>query len=56
VRHGSVVPAFAGNLEVSHTFYAPPFSFTGTIHGVTVDISGELSKDDEAALTVLMAR
>ncbi|CAM3305452.1 arylsulfatase [Occultella aeris] len=36
--------------------YDPPFAFTGTIHQVTVDLSGELIADDEADLRVLMAR
>ena len=30
--------------------YQPPFKFTGTLHGVTMDVSGELIKDDEQAL------
>ncbi len=40
--------------------YQPPFEFTGTIHSVTVDVSGKLlldSKEQEAALAkVAMAR
>ena len=28
--------------------YKPPFKFTGTLHRVTVDVSGELIKDEEA--------
>jgi arylsulfatase len=36
--------------------YAPPFEFTGTIHSVTVDVSGELIKDTEAELRQIMAR
>jgi arylsulfatase A-like enzyme len=36
--------------------YHAPFRFTGTIHKVTVDLSGELIKDKEAELRVLMAR
>jgi hypothetical protein len=35
--------------------YASPFKFTGTIHSVTVDVSGELIRDDEAELRVHMA-
>ena len=34
----------------------PPLPFTGTLSGVTVDVSGELIKDDEHALKVVMAR
>ena len=30
--------------------YKPPFKFTGTLYSVTVDVSGELIKDDEQAL------
>jgi arylsulfatase A-like enzyme len=36
--------------------YTPPFKFTGTLHSATVDVSGELIADDEAALRVVMAR
>jgi hypothetical protein len=36
--------------------YKPPFSFTGTIHSVTVDVSGELIKDTAAELRMAMAR
>jgi len=36
--------------------YQPPFRFTGTLHGVTVDVSGDLIKDTEATLRVAMAR
>ena len=36
--------------------YEPPFAFTGTIHSVTFDLSGELIADDEAELARLMAQ
>ena len=36
--------------------YPSPFKFTGTIHSVTVDVSGELIQDPEAELRVHMAR
>jgi len=36
--------------------YKPPFRFTGTIHNVTVDVSGDLIKDTEAEMRVVMAR
>jgi arylsulfatase A-like enzyme len=36
--------------------YASPFRFTGTIYGVTVDVSGDLIKDTEAELRLVMAR
>ena len=36
--------------------YEPPFTFTGTIHAVTVDISGELIEDEEVTLRRLMAQ
>ncbi|HEU6445855.1 MAG TPA: arylsulfatase [Gaiellaceae bacterium] len=36
--------------------YPSPFAFTGTIDHVTVDVSGELIKDDEAELRVHLAR
>ncbi len=35
--------------------YSPPFRFTGTIHEVTIDLSGDLIEDDEARLARLMA-
>jgi arylsulfatase len=34
----------------------PPCTFTGTIHSVTFDVSGDLIEDDEATLRRLMAR
>jgi hypothetical protein len=36
--------------------YAPPFEFTGAIHRVIVDVSGELIVDSEAELRAVMAR
>ena len=36
--------------------YTSPFKFTGTIHKVTVDVSGELIHDPEAELRAHMAR
>jgi arylsulfatase len=36
--------------------YEPPFDFTGKIHKVVVDVSGELIEDDEATLNRLMAQ
>jgi hypothetical protein len=36
--------------------YQPPFKFTGTLYSVTVDVSGELTQDDEQAFKVIMAR
>jgi hypothetical protein len=36
--------------------YTPPFHFTGTLHKVTVDVSGELIKDSEAEMRIVMAR
>ena len=38
------------------TAYEGPFRFTGTIHTVTVDLSGELISDPEAELKMHMAR
>ena len=37
-------------------FYETPFEFTGRIFSVTFDISGEVIKDDEAEMRVIMAR
>jgi arylsulfatase A-like enzyme len=36
--------------------YQPPFTFTGKIHSVTVDVSGDVIKDDEAEMRRLMAQ
>jgi len=36
--------------------YKPPFKFTGTLYNAVVDVSGDLIKDDEQALKVIMAR
>jgi arylsulfatase len=36
--------------------YKPPFAFAGRIYGVTVDVSGELIKDEEAAVRMALAR
>ncbi len=36
--------------------YEPPFLFTGTLHSVTVDVSGDLIRDAEAELRAVMAR
>jgi arylsulfatase len=36
--------------------YEPPFTFTGTIHSVTFDVSGELITDDEAEMARLLAQ
>jgi arylsulfatase len=40
---------------VSHEYHAP-FTFTGTIHHVTVDLSGELIVDDESTMRRLIAQ
>ena len=36
--------------------YKPPFAFTGKIHTVTIDVSGELIRDTEAEMRAVMAR
>jgi|tagenome__1003787_1003787.scaffolds.fasta_scaffold20985951_5 arylsulfatase A-like enzyme len=36
--------------------YQPPFRFTGTLHGVTVDVSGDLIHDSESEMRMAMAR
>jgi arylsulfatase len=36
--------------------YKPPFKFTGTLYGVTIDVSGEHIKDEEAEMRKVMAR
>jgi hypothetical protein len=41
---------------VGRTADESPFAFTGTIDHVTIDVSGELIKDDEAELRSHLAR
>ena len=36
--------------------YQSPFRFTGTLHSVTVDLSGDLITDTESEMRVAMAR
>jgi hypothetical protein len=36
--------------------YSSPFKFTGKIYGVTVDVSGDLIRDSEAEMRLVMAR
>jgi arylsulfatase len=36
--------------------YKAPFRFTGEFHAVTVDLSGDLIKDSEAEMRIVMAR
>jgi arylsulfatase len=36
--------------------YKQPFKFTGILHSATVDVSGELIKDDEHTLKMILAR
>ena len=36
--------------------YKPPFKFTGILYGVTIDVSGEHIKDEEAEMRKVMAR
>ena len=37
-------------------FYNPPFEFTGKIHSVTIDVSGDVIQDEEADFKRLLAR
>jgi len=36
--------------------YQPPFTFTGTLHTVTLDLSGDLITSTEAEMRIAMAR
>ena len=36
--------------------YRPPFHFTGKLYEVTIDVSGELIRDDEAEMRLVLAR
>ena len=53
-RRNSFASADASATVTDH--YKAPFRFTGTLHKVTVDLSGELISDPEAELRVHMAR
>jgi arylsulfatase len=37
-------------------FYTTPFEFTGTIHSVTFDVSGDVIKDTDAEMRMILAR
>jgi len=37
-------------------FYKEPFEFTGTVHSVTFDVSGDVIEDEEAEMRMIMAR
>jgi len=37
-------------------FYKPPFEFSGTIHSITFDLSGDVIEDEEAEMRMIMAR
>jgi arylsulfatase len=51
----SIVSGADIGAPVTHK-YKPPFPFTGKIHNVTVDVSGELIKDSEAEVRMILAR
>jgi len=36
--------------------YRPPYSFTGKLYSVTIDVSGDLIQDSEAEMRIVMAR
>ncbi|MGH7724571.1 MAG: arylsulfatase [Candidatus Eiseniibacteriota bacterium] len=52
---GGISCGAAGGSPVTQD-YTPPFAFTGTLHSITMDLSGDLSHDEEAAMRVIMAR
>jgi len=37
-------------------FYVAPFEFTGTVHSVTFDVSGDVIEDKEAEMRMILAR
>ena len=51
----SIACGAAPGSPVTHE-YKPPSPFTGTIHSVTVDVSGDLIKDAEAEVRMILAR
>jgi arylsulfatase len=52
---GSLVCGASGGSPVVPD-YSPPFRFTGKLQAVTIDLSGDLIKDDDAELRMVMAR
>ena len=52
---GSLVCGASGGSPVVST-YRPPFNFTGKLHQVIIDLSGDLITDDEAETRMVMAR
>lgn len=36
--------------------YQSPYSFTGKLYSVTIDVSGDLIRDSEAEMRIVMAR
>ena len=42
--------------RASSTFYKTPFEFTGTIHSVSFDVSGDVIEDSEAEMRRILAR
>ena len=55
INPGAMVCGFNHGLAVSPD-YDSPFPFTGTLHTVTVDVSGELITDSETEMRMAMAR
>jgi hypothetical protein len=49
IAGGAVTCGVDGPSPVVPHDYAPPNAFTGTINAVTIDVSGELIEDDDAA-------
>jgi arylsulfatase len=41
---------------VLEAVYQPPFAFTGTLHSVTINVSGDLIEDDEAIARLMIAQ
>ena len=46
----------APGAPVSPEIGQPPFAFSGAIHNVTIDVTGDLIEDDELTMRRLMAR
>ena len=52
---GGITVGAAPSVPVA-PFYETPFEFIGTIHSVTFDVSGEVIKDSEAEMCMILAR
>jgi len=56
VKDGKLCYAHNYLSRATHQVYTAPFPFTGNLHTVTVDLSGELITDTDSELRMAMVR